>query len=89
MNTELTIQQAAESLNVSCPHMAVLPEQRVAQCNGKGERPCMSHADLLNHQPKSLNVLEWFFGQCLNRKLDAIYDHPDIGMSAGLSVSQE
>lgn len=52
MGNELTIQQAAERLNVSCPHIAELLEQGAIQFNGEGERLRISRADLLSHRQR-------------------------------------
>ena len=52
MSNELTIQQAAELLNVSCPYMAGLLEQGTFECNGEGERLRISRADLLSYRQR-------------------------------------
>ena len=52
MGNELTIQQAAELLNVSCPHIAELLEQGAIQFNGEGERLRISRADLLSYRQR-------------------------------------
>jgi len=52
MSNELTMQQAAELLNVSCPHMAELLEQGAIQCNVKGEQLRISRADLLSYRQR-------------------------------------
>ena len=50
MSNELTIQQAAELLKVSCTHTAELLEQGATQCNGEGKQLQVDHVDLLSYQ---------------------------------------
>ena len=70
MSNELTIQQAAELLNVSCPHMAELLEQGAIQCNGKGERLRISRADLLSYRQRQRMTSEQAMHELMEQAKD-------------------
>lgn len=70
MSNELTIQQAAELLNVSCPHMAELLEQGAIQCNGEGERLRIDHTDLLSYQQRQRMTSEQAMSELMEQAQD-------------------
>lgn len=70
MSNELTIQQAAELLNVSCPHMAELLEQGAIQCNGEGELLRIDHTDLLSHQQRQRMTSEQAMSELMEQAQD-------------------
>ena len=70
MSNELTIQQAAELLNVSCPHMAELVEQGAIKCNGEGKQLRISSADLLSYQQRQRMTSEQAMSELMEQAQD-------------------
>ena len=70
MITELTVQQAAGLLSVSCPHTAELLEQGAVEFNGEGEQLRISSADLLSCQQRQRMTSEQAMHELMEQAQD-------------------